>query len=106
VKEVILRRERSGGRKFYKYLFDSVGYLCLVADITRIKRGVIVALNDVKDCYRVTAHKQSIYDVTAEETAAANDEEGVAVLGGHGVVRGNEVEMGSPDLSFLPDAIT
>jgi hypothetical protein len=55
----------------------------LVADVPRIKWSIIVALNDVKDSYRVTARKQSIYDVATEETAAAYDEEGVALWGGH-----------------------
>ena len=70
-----------GGRE---YLFDSVGDLCLVADVPRIKRSIIVALNDVKDSYRVTAGKQSIYDVATDETAASDDEERVALWGGHG----------------------
>ncbi len=67
-----------------KYLFDSVGYLCLVAYVPRIKGSIIVALNDVKDSYRVTARKQSLYDVATEETAAADDEERVSLWGGHG----------------------
>jgi hypothetical protein len=71
-----------GGRE---YLFDSVGDLCLVADVPRIKRCISVALNDVKDSYRVTAGKQSIYNVATDETAAADDEERVALWGGHGV---------------------
>ena len=62
-----------------KYLFDSIGDLCLVADVPGIKRSVIVALNDVKDSYRVTTRKQSIYDVATKETATADDEEGVAL---------------------------
>ena len=37
----------------------------------------MVALNDVEDGYRVTASEQGIYDVAAEETAAADDEERV-----------------------------
>jgi len=57
----------------------------LVADIPRVKRRIIVALNDVKDSYRVTAREQSIHDVTTDETAAADDEERVALWGGHGV---------------------
>jgi hypothetical protein len=73
-----------GGRE---YLLDSVRDLCLFANVPRIKRGIVVALNDVKDSYRVTASKQSIYDVATEETAAADDEEGVALWGGHVMVR-------------------
>lgn len=68
-----------------EYLFKSVGDLCLVADVPRIKRSIIVTLDDVKDSYRVAASKQSNYDVATDETAAADDEEGVALWGGHGV---------------------
>lgn len=68
-----------------EYFFKSVGDLCLVADVPRIKRSIIVALDDVKDSYRVTASKQSNYDVATDETAAADDEERVALWGGHGV---------------------
>jgi hypothetical protein len=68
-----------------EYLFKSVGDLCLVADVPRIKRSVVVALDDVKDSYRVAASKQSNYDVATDETAAADDEERVALWGGHGV---------------------
>lgn len=42
-----------------------------------------MALNDVKDGYRVTAGKQSFYDMSTEETAATDDEESVALWGGH-----------------------
>jgi hypothetical protein len=81
-----------GGRE---YLFDSVGDLCLVADVPWIKRSIIVALNDVKDSYRVAAGKQSIYDVVTDETAAADDEERVALWGGHGgMVRVNAATNG------------
>jgi hypothetical protein len=68
-----------------EYLFDGVGDLCLVTDVPRIKRGIIVALNDVKDSYRVTAREQSNYDVATDETAATYDEKRVALWGGHGV---------------------
>ena len=61
-----------------EYLFDSVRDLCLVADVTRVKWSVMIALNDVKNGHRVTTGEQSLYDVAAEETAAADDEEGVA----------------------------
>ena len=61
------------------YFFDGVGDLCLVADVTRIKRSIMMALNDVKDGYRVTARKQSFYDMPTEETAATDDEESVAL---------------------------
>lgn len=62
-----------------EYLFDSIRDLRLVADVTGVKRSVIVALNDVKNGYGITAGKQGIYDVAAEKTAAADDEESVAV---------------------------
>jgi hypothetical protein len=62
-----------------EYLFDSVRDLGLVADVARVKRSVMVALNDVKDGYSVTACDQGIYDVTTEKTAAADDEERVGV---------------------------
>ena len=60
-----------------EYLFDSVRDLGVVADVARVKRGVVVALNDVKDGDSVTACEQGIYDVTTEKTAAADDEERV-----------------------------
>jgi hypothetical protein len=77
-----------------EYLFDSIRDLCLVADVTRVKRSVIVALNDVKNGYGITAGKQSIYNVAAEKTAAADDEESVAV---HDTM---ERQMGSSGSSF------
>jgi hypothetical protein len=43
----------------------------------------MIALNDVKDGYRVTARKQGFYDMPTEETAATDDEERVALWGGH-----------------------
>jgi hypothetical protein len=97
-KEGMLRREKGSRRK--KNLFDSIGDLCLVADITRIKRSVIVPLNDVKDGYRVTARKQRIYDVAAEETTAADDEERVAGWGEHMMVVRLNAQMVSLILSF------
>jgi len=39
------------------YFFDGVGDLCLVADVTRIERSIMIALNDVKDGYWVTARE-------------------------------------------------
>ena len=51
----------------------------MVADVTRIKRSIMMALNDVKDGYWVTARKQSFYDVPTEETATTDDEESVAL---------------------------
>src|SRR5258708_24875323 len=94
----MLRREKGGRGK--KNLFDSIGDLCLVADITRIKRSVVVPLNDVKDGYRVTARKQCIYDVATEETAATNDEERVAGWGEHMVMVRVNAQMVSLILSF------
>jgi hypothetical protein len=79
-----------------EYLFESVRDLRLIADVTRVKRSVMVALDDVKDGDRVTAGKQSLYDVSAEKTAAANDEERVA---DHDTMR-MKAQMGSPFLSF------
>lgn len=87
----MLRRSEKGkyGKKRSEvrtgaYLFESVRYLCLVADVTRVKGCVMMALNNVKDGYWVAACKQSFYDVSTEETAAANDEESVALpCGGH-----------------------
>jgi len=55
----------------------------LVADVTRVKGSVVIALHNVKDSYWVTACEQSVYDVPTEETATADDEETVAVCGGH-----------------------
>lgn len=43
----------------------------------------MIALNDVKDGYRVTARKQGLYDMPTEEAAATDDEESVALWGGH-----------------------
>jgi hypothetical protein len=51
----------------------------LVADVTGVKGNVVIALNDVKDGYWVTARDQSVYDVATEETTAADDEESVAL---------------------------
>jgi hypothetical protein len=61
------------------HLFESVRNLSLVADIARVKWGVMIPLNDVKDGYWVTAGDQSFNDMTTEETATSNDEERVAV---------------------------
>jgi hypothetical protein len=78
-----LKKEEAKERKKVveegEYLFDSIRDLCLVTDVTRVKRSVIVALNDVKNGYGITAGKQSIYNVAAKETAATDDEESVAV---------------------------
>jgi|SRR6266850_925212 len=65
------------------YFFDSVGDLGLVADVTRVERRVMMALNDVKYGHWITARDQSLYDMPTEETAAADDEESVALWGGH-----------------------
>ena len=55
----------------------------MVADVARIKRSIMIALNDVKDGYRVAARKQGFYDMPTEEAAATYDEERVALWGGH-----------------------
>ena len=43
----------------------------------------MIALNDVEDGYWVTARKQSIYNMPTEETATTDDEESIALWGGH-----------------------
>jgi hypothetical protein len=64
----------------------------------------MVALDDVKDGDRVTAGKQSLYDVSAEETAATDDEERVAK---HGTMSVGYDERNGLTLSFpFPAAIT
>lgn len=80
---------------------DGVRDLCLVADVTRIKGSIMIALNDVKDGYWVTARKQSLYDMPTEETATTDDEESVALLGGH--ENKNEINLlaGSCHLFFF-----
>jgi len=70
----------------------------------------MIALNDVKDGYWVTARKQSLYDMPTEETATTDDEESVALLGGH--ENKNEINLlaGSSHLfffvSFIRDHVT
>ena len=61
----------------------------------------MIALNDVKDGYWVTARKQSLYDMPTEETATTDDEESVALLGGH--ENKNEINLlaGSCHLFFF-----
>lgn len=81
-----------------EYLLDSVRDLYLVADVTRVKRSVMIALNDVKNGHRVTTGEQSLYDVAAEETAAADDEEGVA---GH-----DTMDKWAHRFFPFPDAVT
>ena len=43
-----------------------------------------MTLDDVKYGHWITARDQSLYDMPTEETAAADDEESVALWGGHG----------------------
>jgi len=81
---------RKGGEMHQKEdnLFDGVRDLCLVANVARIKWSVVIALNDIKDGHWVTARDESFYDVPAEETAATDDEESVALRGGHEKTKG------------------
>jgi hypothetical protein len=65
------------------YFFDSVGDLGLVADVTRVEWRVMMALDDVKYGHRITARDQSLHDMSTEETTATDDEESVALWGGH-----------------------
>jgi hypothetical protein len=80
-KKEILRKgvevERGG------YFFDSVRDLGLVADVTRVKGRVMIALDDVKYGHWITTRDQSLNDMPTEKTATADDEESVALRGGH-----------------------
>jgi hypothetical protein len=60
-------------------LSNGVRNLCLVTYIARVKRSVVISLDDVKDSDGVTTHDQSLNYVATEEAAAANDEKRVAL---------------------------
>jgi hypothetical protein len=62
-----------------RYFFDGVRDLDLVADVTRVKWRIMMALNDVKNGHWITARDQSFHDMPTEETAAADDEESIAL---------------------------
>ena len=48
--------------------------LLFVRDVPQVKRDIMVPLDDVKDKYNVTAREEPLYDVTADEPAATNNE--------------------------------
>ena len=56
------------------YLTQSICYLVLLADVTRVERDVVIPLDDVEYRDSVAAREEGLHNVAPEETAAANNE--------------------------------
>ena len=68
----------------WTYLAQRVGDLLLLADVSRVERHVVVALNDVEDGHGVPAGEKGFDNVPSEKAAAADDQVDVSLASRHG----------------------
>ena len=63
-------------------MWDSL--VLLLADVARVERHVVVALDNVEDGHGVTAGQKGFDNVPSEKAAAADDQVDVSLASGHG----------------------